>query len=178
MGKIDDHFQLAEADETSETGSLLRSGSAGLSESRALVAAGVTTATFHGFDLDNQPLVSGLAELPGELVRARATVRLLQAMTGDSVVLLFEQADLRRPIIVGVLQDQAIACQLEAGQRLVSVEADDDRFVVSAEREIVLRCGDASITLTRAGKVIIKGNYILSRSSGYNKIKGAAVDIN
>jgi hypothetical protein len=43
---------------------------------------------------------------------------------------------------------------------------------------VVLRCGDASITLTQAGKVIIRGNYIVSRSSGYNKIKGAAVDIN
>jgi hypothetical protein len=49
---------------------------------------------------------------------------------------------------------------------------------VSAEREIVLRCGDASITLTRAGKVIIKGRYVVSRSTGYNKIKGATVDIN
>ena len=48
----------------------------------------------------------------------------------------------------------------------------------SHRRQDAARCGDASITLTRAGKVIIKGNYILSRSSGYNKIKGAAVDIN
>jgi hypothetical protein len=50
--------------------------------------------------------------------------------------------------------------------------------VLSAEREIVLHCGDASITLTRAGKVIIKGRYLISRSSGYNKVKGAAVEIN
>ena len=42
----------------------------------------------------------------------------------------------------------------------------------------MLRCGDASITLTRAGKVLIKENYVLSRSRGCNKIKGAAVDIN
>jgi len=61
---------------------------------------------------------------------------------------------------------------------LVSAQVDDQRVELTAEREIVLRCGDASITLTRAGKVIIKGAYILSRSSGYNKIKGAAVDIN
>jgi uncharacterized protein (DUF2345 family) len=61
---------------------------------------------------------------------------------------------------------------------LVSAQVDDQRVVLSAEREIVLRCGEASITLTRAGKVIIKGAYILSRASGYNKIKGAAVDIN
>jgi uncharacterized protein (DUF2345 family) len=55
---------------------------------------------------------------------------------------------------------------------------DDQRIVLSAEREITLQCGEASITLTRAGKVLIKGTYVLSRSSGYNKIKGAAVDIN
>ena len=55
---------------------------------------------------------------------------------------------------------------------------DGDRHVIEADREVVLRCGDASITLTRAGKVIIKGSYILSRSTGYHKIKGAAIDLN
>jgi uncharacterized protein (DUF2345 family) len=58
------------------------------------------------------------------------------------------------------------------------VQADDERVTIEAGREIVLRCGDAAITLTRAGKVIIKGSYVVSRSTGYNKIKGAAVDIN
>jgi uncharacterized protein (DUF2345 family) len=76
-----------------------------------------------------------------------------------------------------VLQDQPAAAE-GAPSQPVSIRADDERFVVSAEREIVLQCGDASITLTRAGKVLIKGTYVLSRSSGYNKIKGAAVDIN
>jgi uncharacterized protein (DUF2345 family) len=95
------------------------------------------------------------------------------------VVLLFEAGDVRRPMIVGVLQERSVAHDAASlSQPLVSVQADDDRFVVSAEREIVLRCGEASITLTRAGKVLIKGTYVLSRSSGYNKIKGAAVDIN
>ena len=41
-----------------------------------------------------------------------------------------------------------------------------------------MRCGEASITLTRAGKVLIRGAYVLSRSSGANRIKGAAVEIN
>jgi hypothetical protein len=61
---------------------------------------------------------------------------------------------------------------------LVSAQVDDQRIVLTAEREIVLKCGEASITLTRAGKVLIKGRYVLSGSSGYNKIKGAVVDIN
>jgi hypothetical protein len=47
-----------------------------------------------------------------------------------------------------------------------------------AGKEIVLRCGDASITLTRAGKILIKGAYVLSRSSGVNRIQGGAVEIN
>jgi hypothetical protein len=32
--------------------------------------------------------------------------------------------------------------------------------------------------LTRAGKVVIKGRYVVSRSSGDNKVKGASVEIN
>jgi hypothetical protein len=61
-------------------------------------------------------------------------------------------------------------------------EADEtvlpDRLVLEAQREIVLKCGDASITLTRAGKIILRGTYVLSRSSGVNKIKGGSVQIN
>jgi uncharacterized protein involved in type VI secretion and phage assembly len=100
-------------------------------------------------------------------------------MVGADVVVLFDHGDPRKPIIVGVVQDfSSPVGDADQTPQKVSIQADDERFVVSAEREIVLRCGDASITLTRAGKVIIKGNYIVSRSTGYNKIKGAAIDIN
>ena len=51
-------------------------------------------------------------------------------------------------------------------------------LVLSAEQEIVLHCGDASVTLTKAGKIILRGAYLLSRSSGVNRIKGASVQIN
>ena len=139
---------------------------------------GAETARFHGFDLQDQPLLAEVPGLPGEVVAARSTVPLLRAQVGARVVVLFERGDVRRPIVVGVLQDQAVREAAAAPQPAVSVEADDQRLLFSAEREIVLRCGDASITLTRAGKVLIKGAYILSRSSGYNRIKGAAVDIN
>jgi len=96
-----------------------------------------------------------------------------------SVVVLFEQGDARRPIVVGVIQESPAPVQAHsAPPQAVSVQVDGDRLLLSAEREVVLQCGDASITLTRAGKVLIKGKYVVSRSSGYNKIKGAAVDIN
>ncbi len=141
--------------------------------------AHAATARLHGFDLDERPLLLGLPGLPHEIVPGRTTVALLRQQIGSDVVVLFEQGDVRRPIIVGAVQG--------SGQRLpsapvpaalVSAQVDEQRVVLTAEREIVLKCGDASITLTRAGKVLIKGTYVLSRSSGYNKIKGAAVDIN
>jgi hypothetical protein len=141
--------------------------------------AGVTTARLHGFDLDERPLIGSLLQLPGEILTARSAVPLWRAMVGSEVVVALESGDPLRPIILGVVQQQSnpLPEQPEA-VRQVAIQADGERYVVTAEREIVLRCGDASITLTRAGKVIIKGNYILSRSTGYNKIKGAALDIN
>jgi hypothetical protein len=145
----------------------------------AALSCGASTGRFDGFDLDDHPLVSGLAELPGEVVKARTTVALAQRMIGAEVVVLYEKGDPHRPIVMGVLQDRMPFAEAnEKSRQPVSIQADGDRFILSAEREIVLSCGDASITLTRAGKVIIKGNYILSRSTGYNKIKGAAIDIN
>ena len=51
-------------------------------------------------------------------------------------------------------------------------------MVLSAQEEIVLRCGKASITLTKAGKVLIEGAYVLSRSSGVNRIRGGSVQLN
>jgi hypothetical protein len=60
----------------------------------------------------------------------------------------------------------------------VQTTLDGESLTLTADREIVLCCGKASITLTRAGKIIIRGAYLLNRSSGVNKIKGASVQIN
>jgi uncharacterized protein DUF6484 len=144
----------------------------------ALVTTPVT-ATFLEFNLEDRPVIQSRALLGGELIVARATVRLERGHLGRSVVVLCENGDPRLPIIVGVIEQRAprALSEVPAGKR-TDILADGERHVVEAEREIVLRCGESSITLTRAGKVIIKGRYILSRSSGHNKIKGAAVDIN
>jgi hypothetical protein len=54
----------------------------------------------------------------------------------------------------------------------------DERLTLTATREIVLQCGRASITLTRAGKVLVRGAYLSLRSSGVHRITGASVQIN
>jgi hypothetical protein len=107
----------------------------------------------------------------GSPVAARTTTTLDPAAVGGEVVLLFEDGNPARPIVVGVVRP----ADATAG---VPAEVDGERVLITADREIVLRCGEASITLTRAGKVLIRGTYVLSRSSGANRIKGAAVEIN
>lgn len=179
MGAMENPFEVLEVEATTDDFSALSSKPATLARpGPAPMPGAASIGRLHGFDLEDRPLVSGLALAPGEVLVARTTVPLLRKMVGTGVLLLFEEGDARRPIIVGVLQDCAPDSEPREKHRQYSVEADEDRHVITAEREIVLRCGDASITLTRAGKVIIKGNYVLSRSTGYNKIKGAAIDIN
>ena len=138
-------------------------------------------ATLHGFDLEDRPLVRGIAALAGEIVAARSTIPLRSESRGSPVVLVFENGDPRMPIILGVVAaSPLVQSGPTAGVQPLGVRIDDasDRLVLRAEREVVLECGDASITLTRAGKVVIRGSHILSQASGYNRIKGAAIDIN
>jgi hypothetical protein len=109
-------------------------------------------------------------DAPGGEVLARSVVALSSGDIGCEVVLLFEQRDPARPLVMGIVREPR--CEP------IRSEIDGEKLVFTAEREIVLRCGEASITLTRAGKVIIQGAYVVTRSSGANRIKGAVVEIN
>lgn len=121
------------------------------------------------------PLVDFASSPAGEPVPARSTCPVSPAELGREVILLFENNDRRHPIILGLLQ-APVPPETPAGP--ISVSLDGEQVTLSAKNEIVLRCGKASITLTRAGKVLIRGAYLLSRSSGVNRIKGASVQIN
>ncbi|QJI29075.1 hypothetical protein HKK55_10250 [Pseudomonas sp. ADAK18] len=110
---------------------------------------------------------------PNSGIVARCTARLSPADIGSPVALMFEDGDPIRPLVIGLL----LGAQA-APAPVASVRLDEQCLELSAEREIVLRCGKASITLTRAGKVIIQGAYLSSRSSGVNRIKGGSVQIN
>ena len=133
---------------------------------RAARIDGVVIGTLAGFAEDGAPLVA----FPGaaEPLPARTLAALGPAEVGAEVALMFEAGDPARPVVAGrLLRPDPVA-----------VERDGERLELTAEREIVLRCGQASITLTRAGKVLIRGAYIFSRSTGVNKIKGGSVQLN
>ena len=108
---------------------------------------------------------------------ARSVVDLHGAHIGSQVVLTFESGDPDKPIVMGVLRGSA-GWPLADPPGQVEVDADGERMIVTAKEQVVLRCGKASITLTRTGKVLIQGSYVLSRSSGVNRIKGGSVQLN
>jgi len=137
---------------------------------RVLGDAGVAVAVFVGVDAEDRFLIRTVPH--EEAVPAASTVALSAADAGIQVVIALQGGDARLPIILGKLLRRA------AEAPPLALRIDGERLVLAAEREIELRCGDASLVLTSAGKVLIKGNYVLSRSRGANRIKGAYVDIN
>jgi hypothetical protein len=145
---------------------------------------GVVVGTLVGLNDSGTPVIDFPANPTGSHVPARCIVTLSAKDVGREVALMFEGGDPRKPIMVGLIQhpdeNQSDFLRMISTetQNPLDVQVDGERLVLTAKREIVLRCGKASITLTRAGKVLIRGDYVLSRSSGVNRIKGGSVQIN
>lgn len=138
-----------------------------------------------GIDDSGVPLVDFPANPTGAPLGALCTARIDRSAVGRCAALLFANGDPQRPLIVGLIYSpldeivEVAAGESDAtGVAKVSARTDGERVVLEADKEIVLKCGKASITLTRAGKVLLRGAYLLSRSSGTNRIKGGSVQIN
>lgn len=59
-----------------------------------------------------------------------------------------------------------------------SFEVEGERILVDLKRDIVFRCGEASFALTRSGKIVISGKYVVIDSTGLNHIKGGTIKLN
>lgn len=121
----------------------------------------------------------------GEPLVARSVIKVSSRDVGRDVLLVFERGILDRPIIMGMIQPQSKSSEVTVLDQILSkadesrvVEVDNERLEIMAEKEVVLKCGKASITLTKSGKVLIRGEYIQTRATGMNRVKGGSVQIN
>jgi hypothetical protein len=159
-----------------------------------------------GADGAGLPLVDFHGNRAGPLV-ARTSIPLEPELLkgaaggGHQVVLVFENGDARLPLIIGRVQGASATPMLDAllevdtgreaeaqqaepeqaePQQAEPVEAhvDGKRVVIEGADEVVLKCGQASITLRRNGKLIIKGTYVETHATGVNRIKGGSVQVN
>ncbi len=137
--------------------------------------AGVIVGILKGIDTNGFPLVGFPARGTAPPLVAKHVCAISVEDVGKETVLSFEGGDLRRPVILGLVKGPIAPVKVPPQ---AEISLDGERLVFTAKEEIVLRCGKASITLTRAGKVLIRGAYLLSRSSGVNRIKGGSVQIN
>lgn len=123
---------------------------------------------------------------------ALATVKIESHHMGRRAVIMFVDKDCTQPVVIGMLKsrlddlldastDQSLNNNMDyylADEKPKSVHVDGRKVIIDGQDEIILRCGESSITLNKDGKISIRGKYLLSRSTGVNRIMGGAVNIN
>jgi hypothetical protein len=87
---------------------------------------------------------------------------------GAIVCLSFDRGDIHRPIVLGKI---ITSPEQSAPSAPASVRIEDSK-------EIVLKCGKASLQLKADGSVAIRGTNLVSRASHTNRIRGGNVQIN
>ena len=99
---------------------------------------------------------------------------------GRIAVLLLLPGGPGMAVLIGVVQPPLSGAVPTGTSRSDDVEArvDGRRIEFAATEQVVLRCGKASITLTRSGKVLVKGEYVLTHAKGTHRIRGGTVQIN
>lgn len=96
------------------------------------------------------------------------TAERTHAAAGPSPV----DADAARPAPVASAAASSTAASTAAPTPL----AED--LLVESRRSLTLRCGKASITLHANGKIVLRGEYILSDAEGVNRIAGGRIELN
>ena len=147
-------------------------------------------------DQENRPLVDFAENSTSAPLIALSTVEIHKKHIGRQVALLFAKGDPKSPVIMGLihspldvilenhqhnepLQDEkAPDTTLPASSSKNELKIDGKKVVIEAKEEIEFKCGESSIVLTKEGKILIRGKYLLSRSSGVNRILGGSVQVN
>lgn len=160
-------------------------------------AGGVTTHLGHVVAILNAEEVGvAIAGVTGTLAARLAVpmthARLMEAIASRRrAVVLVDGHTPQSAVVLGFLEPVPCEAPPEAADtradgtrpdhtdvQVVEADVDGKRVRIVGHDEIVLECGAASITLRRNGRVIIRGVYVETDSTGTNRIKGAAVRIN
>ncbi len=170
-------------------------------DNKSMIAPGeIILGTITSIDVLGQPMVDYPLNPEKRALKAITTLALTSQQVSRQVALLFNQGDLSQPIVIGLVhsplqamldnfqQDhetsfgnttsQDTQVELAANLGTDDVSVDGNKITFEAQDEMVFKCGKSSITLTKSGKVLIRGKYLLNRSSGVNRIMGGSVQVN
>ncbi|HWN97486.1 MAG TPA: hypothetical protein VNT99_20815 [Methylomirabilota bacterium] len=166
-----------------EAGELLRQLLASPSSAKSTDAGQIITGHLQGIDDEGRilfapehgdgravPVAIGVCVSDGVLIpAARKHQRALVVRTTDSPV---------RLILIGLVRERVTTTAKEAAPGQLEVTMDGETLRLTAEHEIELKCGNASLVLRRSGRVILKGTHVVTSSSGPVKVKGATIALN
>jgi len=174
-------------------------------KNKPMVAPGeIILGTISSIDALGQPMVNFSLNPVKESITAITTLVLTSQHVSRQVALLFNQGDLSQPIVMGLVHsplqamldnfqqdqlqeissemnsttNQETQVELAADLGTNDVSVDGNKITFEAQDEMIFKCGKSSITLTKSGKVLIRGKYLLNRSSGVNRIMGGSVQVN
>lgn len=144
-------------------------------------------------DSNSQPLVEYSDNPESTPQQAVSTLAIYQKHIGREAALLFANGDPTKPVIIGLIHNplnEMLDSYTESESEKTNPElkgntdkvedltVDGKRITIEGHEEIVLKCGASSITLTKEGKILIRGKYLMNRSTGVNRILGGTVQIN
>jgi hypothetical protein len=132
---------------------------------------GVVIGIFLGFD-DSAPLVVFPGNPEETAMPARSLAELSSEMIGSEVALLFENGDLRKPLIVGRIVDP-VRKQTDA-----HIVRDGETVKITASERLELRCGKSVIIMEKDGHLTVRGTYVVSHATATNRIRGGSVNLN
>lgn len=144
---------------------------------------GVVVAVIEGSDSNGRPLVRWERERRSARPARSAWLGFepdWAACKGLRVVVGFEDGEDTKPVVLGLLDPPPALREAHTDPAAARARPSRKAKVlrVDAEEELILECGKSRISLRADGRVVILGGYVLSRSTGVNKIKGGSVEIN
>jgi hypothetical protein len=95
---------------------------------------------------------------------------------GLPVLLAFADGEGSHPIVVALLEAPPPA--QPAAPQPPPTSSLPEILRLESGRELHIECGKSHIHLRADGRIEIRGEYVISRSTGPNKIKGGSVQIN
>ena len=171
----------------------------GQTSDRVILPGEVVIGLFTGLNDQGEILVDYPDNPLDRSLIAISTVELRQNQSGRQVAMLFAEGKPEKPVIIGLIHsplyemienfemtpaetpmpDENRNNRDEAkSPNTDNVYLDGKRILLEGYEEVVFKCGEASITLTKAGKILIRGKYLLARSTGVNRIMGGSVQVN
>lgn len=98
---------------------------------------------------------------------------------GRTAVVMFIAGEWERPLVVGLVRAADAAPVPAPAETVPDAPARAEKHVVvEAGEALTLKCGKASLTMQKNGRLVLRGTDIASYASGTQRINGAIVEVN